>query len=190
MNYSISLTKRTNGGYTVVYDGVTSYPSHIQYHGTEDGIILFSRGLTLLRFYRPAEWTVNGATGFTTVEQVAEALDAVGAVQSSAVTKLTGTVDLASSLYIPAAAGTPVTDEDGVIMYVIKSADISATKAVYPEHGVSPDFAGIEESGTAVEKSLVQSTTLVIAFQTKKGADTRLRIASGATGAVIYTILK
>ena len=190
MSYSISLTKRTNGGYTVVYDGITSYPSHLQYHGTEDGIILFSRGLTLLRFYRPDEWTVNGTTGFTTVEQVAEALDGVGAVLSSAVTKLTGSVDLASSLYIPAAAGTPVTDEDGVIMYVIKSTNISATKAVYPEHGVSPDFAGIEENGTAVEKSLVQSTTLVIAFQTKKGADTRLRIATGATGDVTYTVLK
>jgi hypothetical protein len=78
MSYSISITKRTNGGYTVVTEDHTSYPSHVIYHGTEDGVILFSRGLTLLRFYRPAEWTIQSATNFTTVAQVTDALDALG----------------------------------------------------------------------------------------------------------------
>ena len=55
MSYSISITKRTNGGYTVVADSNTSYPSEAIYHGTSDGVILFSRGLNLLRFYRPED---------------------------------------------------------------------------------------------------------------------------------------
>ncbi|MCK9592696.1 MAG: hypothetical protein M0Q91_11895 [Methanoregula sp.] len=78
MAYSIALTKRTNGGYTVVANGVTSYPSEVIYHGTEDGVILYARGLNLLRFYRPTEWTIQTVATYTTVVQVCDALDALG----------------------------------------------------------------------------------------------------------------
>lgn len=78
MSYSISITKRTNGGYTVVADEVTSYPSQITYHGTEDGVIIQSPCLHLIRFYRPDEWTIQSATGYSTVTEVADALDALG----------------------------------------------------------------------------------------------------------------
>lgn len=78
MAYSISLTKRTNGGYTIVTEDYTCYPSVLTYHGIDGGVILFSRGLNLLRFYRPSEWTIQSATGYTTVVQVCDALDALG----------------------------------------------------------------------------------------------------------------
>ena len=78
MAYTIALTKRTNGGYTVVSDGVTSYPSELTYHGTEDGVILFSRGLNLIRFYRPTEWTIQTVATYTTVTEICDALDALG----------------------------------------------------------------------------------------------------------------
>ena len=84
MSYTISVTKRTNGGYTVVQNGTSSYPSELTYHGTEDGIMVFSHGLTSLRFYRPEEWTVQSVTGFTTVAQVADALDAMGVLSGDA----------------------------------------------------------------------------------------------------------
>lgn len=77
MAYSINLTKRTNGGYTVITEDATYYPSDIIYHGTATGVILYSRGLTT-NLYKPAEWTIQTVTGFTTVIQVCDALDALG----------------------------------------------------------------------------------------------------------------
>jgi acylphosphatase len=82
MAYTIDITKRTNGGYTVVTEDYTCYPSEVSYHGTSDGIILFGQGLRLLRFYRPSEWTIQTVTGYTTVVQVADALDALGVLSS------------------------------------------------------------------------------------------------------------
>lgn len=82
MAYTIDITKRTNGGYTIVTEDYTCYPSEVSYHGTSDGIILFGQGLRLLRFYRPSEWTIQTVTGYTTVVQVADALDALGVLSS------------------------------------------------------------------------------------------------------------
>jgi hypothetical protein len=78
MSYSISITKRINGGYTVATGGYTFYPSEVSYHGTDEGVILFMQGMRQLRFYHPAEWTIQTVTGFTTVVQVCDALDALG----------------------------------------------------------------------------------------------------------------
>lgn len=84
MSYSISITKRANGGYTVVTEGYTCYPSEVSYHGTDEGVILFMQGMRQLRFYHPAEWTIQTVTGFTTVLQVCNALDALGVLPADA----------------------------------------------------------------------------------------------------------
>ena len=75
--YSINLTKRENGGFTVVTESATYYPSDVVYHGTSVGVVLYSRGVTT-NLYKPAEWTIQTVTGFTTVIQVCDALDALG----------------------------------------------------------------------------------------------------------------
>ena len=90
MSYSVSLTKRTNGGYTLVADSDTSYLSDCIYHGNSDGVILFSRGLVLKRFYRPSEWTIQSVTGYTTVLQVVNALDALGVISADALDDIKG----------------------------------------------------------------------------------------------------
>lgn len=81
MAYSISLTKRTNGGYTIVTESATFYPSDILYHGTTVGVVLYSRGV-VTNLYKPTEWTIQTVTGYTTVAQVCDALDALGVISS------------------------------------------------------------------------------------------------------------
>lgn len=81
MAYGISLTKRTNGGFTIVTENGTYYPSTVIYHGTTVGVALYSRGVTT-NLYKPTEWTINGVSGFTTVVQVCDAIDALGMLPS------------------------------------------------------------------------------------------------------------
>jgi acylphosphatase len=82
MAYEISLTKRTNGGYTVVADGETWYSSELKYHGTDGGVILYDGRLNLQRYYLPDEWTIQTVSGYTTVVDVCDALDALGVLAS------------------------------------------------------------------------------------------------------------
>lgn len=204
MSYSISITKRTNGGYTVVADTNTSYLSEAIYHGTTDGIILFSRGLNLIRFYRPTEWTIDGVTGFTTVPQVADALDAIGV--GSDITTTAGAVDvniksvtipasesasgdLATSLFIPASAGDMV--ETGMVAIQVTASDISAgSQTAYLEmsiDGISWDNA--IENGEDVTTTLADDVPAMVVFETKPGLKYRLRVADGATGTIAYKTL-
>ncbi len=205
MPYTISLSKRTNGGYTVVQNGTSSYPSELTYHGTSDGIMVFSHGLTSLRFYRPEEWTVQSVTGYTTVAQVADALDAIGVV-SSAPTLTSGAMDvniksvthatsesatgnLATSLYIPASAGDTI--ETGMVAIQVIASDISAgTQTAYLElsiDGTSWDNA--IENGTDVTTTLADEVPALVVFETKPGLKYRLRVANGATGTIAYKTL-
>lgn len=78
MAYTCNITRRSNGGYTVIWDGASSYPSEISYHGTETGVILFAKGFHMTRFYRPSEWTIDATGSYTTVTQVCDALDTMG----------------------------------------------------------------------------------------------------------------
>jgi len=97
---AINLTKRANGGFTLVYDGVTCYPSELKYYGSDTGIILFAPGLKVPRFYPPADWTIQTATGYTTVTQVADALDAQGVASGDVfddMKVLLGTIDADTS---------------------------------------------------------------------------------------------
>ncbi len=95
MAYSINVTKRTNGGFTIATEDYTYYASAIVYHGTAVGVTLYSRGLTT-KLYKPTEWTIQTVTGFTTIAQVCDALDTLGVVSgdplSDMVTLLT-TID-------------------------------------------------------------------------------------------------
>jgi hypothetical protein len=76
---AISVVKRTNGGLTVVYDGITVYPSNVSYLGFSDGVKLFFEGHALPNeAYAPGDWTIATVTGFTTVTQVVDALDGIG----------------------------------------------------------------------------------------------------------------
>lgn len=204
MNYTISITKRTNGGYTVVADSNTSYPSEVIYHGTDTGVILFSRGLNLIRFYRPEEWTVNGVTGYTTVQQVADALDAIGV--GSDITTTAGAVDvnlksvtlpaavsstgnLATSLYIPSSGGEQI--ETGMVAIQVTASDISAgSQTAYLElsvDGVNWDNA--IENGEDVTTTLADDVPALVVFETKPGLMYRLRVANGATGTIAYKTL-
>ena len=204
MSYSISITKRTNGGYTVVADSNTSYPSEAIYHGTSDGVILFSRGLNLLRFYRPEEWTVNGVTGYTTVEQVADALDAIGV--GSDITTTSGAVDvnlksvtlptaasasgdLATSLYIPSSGGEQI--GTGMVAIQVTASDISAgSYTAYLELSVDgASWDNAMENGEDVTTTLVDDVPVVLPFETKPGLYYRLRVANGATGTIAYKII-
>jgi hypothetical protein len=80
MSYSIALTKRTNGGFTIVIDGNVLYVPEVTYVGNSTGVVVFHRELLGTRNYLPAEWTVQGVTGFTTVVGVCDALDALGVI--------------------------------------------------------------------------------------------------------------
>jgi len=77
MANSISITKRTNGGFTIVTEDYTYYASELVYHGTSVGLTLYSRGL-ITKLYKPTEWTIQTVSGYTTVEQVCDALDTLG----------------------------------------------------------------------------------------------------------------
>lgn len=84
MSKAVSITRRSGGGYTLNLTdqngySTVSYPSEIHYHGTADGIILFSDGLNMSSFYPPDAWTIQSVTGFATNAAVADALDAIGA---------------------------------------------------------------------------------------------------------------
>lgn len=83
MARSIVITKRTNGGIKCVRDGVmTNNYSSLGYYtleeGSETGIILQNKkGDNYFDVpYPPDSWTVEGVTGFTTIEEVCNALDA------------------------------------------------------------------------------------------------------------------
>jgi hypothetical protein len=93
---AIALTKRTNAGYTLVYDGITVYPSELKYFGTDNGVILFGAGMKIPRFYPPSEWTIGGVDGYTTVVSVADALDALGVLATDTlddIKTILGTID-------------------------------------------------------------------------------------------------
>jgi len=77
MAYSIAITKRTNGGFTITTETDTFYASSIAYHGTTTGVILYTKALAT-NLYVPYEWTIGGVTGFTTVVQICDALDNLG----------------------------------------------------------------------------------------------------------------
>jgi hypothetical protein len=77
MAYSIAITKRTNGGFTITTETDTFYASSIAYHGTTTGVILYTKALAT-NLYTPYEWTIQEVNGFTTVVQICDALDNLG----------------------------------------------------------------------------------------------------------------
>lgn len=191
MSYTISVTKRTNGGYTVVTEDHTSYPSHVIYHGTEDGVILFSRGLTLLRFYRPAEWTIAGATGFTTVEQVAAALDGIGISQGTGETsspvQATGTVALGTSRYIPTSAGVQMNREK--ISIQLLCANLSGDTTFAPEASADgTNWDVLTENDTDISHTLVDDAPFFRTYELDKGSYIRWTMGGATTGDVAYVI--
>ena len=80
---AIEITKRTTGGYTIEIDDFDPvYVSELGYTSNEYGIRIIvagKAGLANSYGFAPGDWTVQGATGFTTSEQVAGALDGIGA---------------------------------------------------------------------------------------------------------------
>ena len=78
---ALSVTKIASGGYTIVQDTTTFYWSGLYYKAGNDGIDISSNELFSVwkvENILPAAWTVDGVTGFTTVQQVCDALDAIG----------------------------------------------------------------------------------------------------------------
>jgi len=144
--YSINLTKRTNGGYTIVTEGGTYYPSDIVYHGTSTGVILYSRGFTT-NLYKPTEWTIQTVTGYTTVTEICDALDALGITSGDPL------LDIKALLTtIDADTGTLVTDVDAIktAVEVMDDWDESNREKVNPIVGEAGVEAG---AGTTTEKT-------------------------------------
>ena len=77
---SIVLSKRASGGYKIVVDGTSeSHFSNCSYTAYKEGIVLFGiEGNPINSIpVTPDKWTVQEVTGFTTNEQVSNALDAI-----------------------------------------------------------------------------------------------------------------
>jgi len=147
MAYTCNISRRSNGGYTVIWDGASSYPSEISYHGTETGVILFAKGFHMTRFYRPSEWTIQTVTGYTTVVQVADALDALGVLSSDTLEDIEALLTT-----IDADTGTLVTDVDAIktAVEVMDDWDESNREKVNPIVGEAGVEAG---AGTTTEKT-------------------------------------
>ena len=74
---TINVTKRLNGGFTVVISGVSYYLSEIRYQGYSSGVILISSILPY-QMYPKEEWTIQTVTNFETIAAVCNALDELG----------------------------------------------------------------------------------------------------------------
>lgn len=81
---AIEITRRTNGGYTIeVGTNDPIYVSQLGYYSSPDGVRLLLPGRATDAAVHPyswpaADWTIQGATGYTTLAQVADALDGIG----------------------------------------------------------------------------------------------------------------
>jgi hypothetical protein len=81
---AIEITRRTNGGYTIEVDAnLPVYVSQLGYYSSQSGVRLLLPGRATEsavhpKSWLPADWTIQGVTGFTTNEQVSDALDAIG----------------------------------------------------------------------------------------------------------------
>lgn len=101
---------------------------------------------------------------------------------------LTGSINLASTLLIPATAGRKLAY--GICTVQMRSTNISATTTFYLEFsldGTNWDIA--EEGGVDISSTLVQSVTKLLSFESTPGVYWRIRFSSGATGTVNYIIL-
>ena len=79
---TINVSKRSGGGYTIIINGNSPmYASNINYYssGSVKIVLPGNVGELAVDTFSPANWTIQGATGFTTDLQVADALDAIGA---------------------------------------------------------------------------------------------------------------
>lgn len=79
---AISVVKRSGGGYSITFDGVTKHVSKLDYTSNKQGVLIKYESNDTSEFVtRPAsDWTINEVTGFTTVTQVCDALDALGVI--------------------------------------------------------------------------------------------------------------
>lgn len=78
---SIVLSKRASGGYKIIVGGISeSHFSNCSYIAYKEGIILFGIGENPINPIpaTPDKFTIQGITGFTTNEQVCNALDGIG----------------------------------------------------------------------------------------------------------------
>lgn len=77
---SISITKRTSGGYTIIVDGSERQHSSYNYIAFIEGIILFDCSGKAINDtpYDHTLWTVNDVTDIATDEEVCNALDRLG----------------------------------------------------------------------------------------------------------------
>ena len=198
MAYSISLTKRTNGGFTIVTENGTYYPSTVIYHGTAVGVALYSRGVTT-NLYKPTEWTINGVSGFTTVVQVCDALDSAdvpssGGNTSAIVTLLenapvqtTGSVALATSRLIPTAAGVKMNRQK--ISIQLLSTNLSAPTTFAPEGSVDgTNWDVLTENETDITHTLVDDAPFFRTYENDKDTYIRWALAGVTTGDVAYKI--
>lgn len=145
MAYSISVTKRTNGGFTIVTESSTYYSSDLIYHGTTTGVTLYSKGVTS-NLYKPTEWTIQGVTGFTTVTQVVDALDALG-ISSESTVAISGTVTEANSAAIKTAVETIQGQDFLIINDTAEHATLDCTMIYVMVDAV---FASIEVDGVEI----------------------------------------
>lgn len=101
---AIAITQRTGGGYTVVDGAVTELHGALNYKRTRDSsgtdgmVLLNTAGQKETAVYAFGDWTVQGTSGYTTLVEVADALDAIGlsrSVSASSGSTLPGHLDLA-----------------------------------------------------------------------------------------------
>lgn len=190
MAYSISVTKRTNGGFTITTENSTYYASDLIYHGTTVGVTLYSKGVTS-NLYKPAEWTIAGATGFTTVEQVVAALDGIGISQSagdaSSPVQATGTVALGTSRYIPSSSGVQMNRHK--ITVQLLSANLSGDTTFSPEASADgTNWDVLTENETDISHTLVDDAPFFRTYEVDKGTYIRWNMAGSTTGDVAYKI--
>jgi hypothetical protein len=83
---AIEITKRTSGGYTIeIEDFDPVYVSSLGYTSNDNGIRIIvagKSGQANSYGFAPADWTIQGVTGFETNLQVADALDGLGVVST------------------------------------------------------------------------------------------------------------
>lgn len=90
---SVNISKLSTGSFKIVIDNLlTTYTNVINYTTNGVGIILFNNSgnsgnkelldnldnRLLKTYYAPSLWTVDGASGFTTIEEVVSALEGLG----------------------------------------------------------------------------------------------------------------
>ena len=83
MSTSITVTKRSSGGYTILVSALTKpkYASKLEYCTYNNGVKLIDSSKDdSYGIHDYSEWTINGVTNFQSILEVCNALDAIGVV--------------------------------------------------------------------------------------------------------------